>query len=70
MSYDKFAFPSTSDLMDASGMTLKEYYIGQILCGMNGALTQASDWPKGENIKHMVRSAIAQADAVLELLNE
>ena len=48
-----------------AGMTLRDWFAGQALAGMNASLTSASDWPRPEHIEVLARHAYKQADAML-----
>lgn len=47
------------------GMTLRDWFAGQALAGMNASITNATSWPCGDGPRIMAVNAYAQADAML-----
>lgn len=55
-----------SRLHEDYGMSLRDWFAGQALAGMNASLIHASSWPHPETITLMAANAYAQADAMLQ----
>lgn len=69
------AFPYRHDGGDGSntqyrGMSLRDWFAGQALAGMNASLTGTDAWPTETGTKLMARAAYLQADAMLEARTE
>ncbi len=50
---------------ETQGMTLRDYFAGQALAGLNASLSSSSDWPTGNTIEVMTQNAYSQADAMI-----
>ena len=67
-------FDANEDTLDAfptniqRGMTLRDWFAGQTLVGMNATLGEAVSWPSAEMAASMAISAYLQADAMLKEL--
>jgi len=64
------AFPvPTSDFTGSmaaeGGMSLRDWFAGQALAGMNACMADAAFWPSGITLEDMVASTYNQADAML-----
>jgi hypothetical protein len=46
-------------------MTLRDWFAGQALAGMNASLVNTSEWPSSDAQEEMARTAYEQADAML-----
>lgn len=47
------------------GMSLRDWFAGQALAGMNASCHDLLEWPSGTYLARMVENAYAQADAML-----
>ncbi len=70
------AFPHSSQPLDGQGnpmcaehsewgMTLRDWFAGQALGGMNASLVHQEEWPTREQAQWMASYAYAQAEAMI-----
>lgn len=47
------------------GLSVRDWFAGHALAGMNASCVDMADWPSGDGPKRMAISAYAQADAMI-----
>ena len=50
---------------ELDGMSLRDWFAGHALAGMNATLTDAANWPQEDGARQMAKYAYLQADAMI-----
>lgn len=60
------AFPWGEHGQILGGMSLRDWFAGQVISGMHASLASTTSWPEGNYLNEMAEIAYSQANAMLQ----